>query len=83
MKGASSPVSVKLMGDDNALPLLPDQMDYMSKFAMLVFISRRTYPKIRPAMIKLSTKYNKVTTAGMEKAMRVAENIYGCKDTHK
>jgi hypothetical protein len=81
-KGASSPASMKLM-EDEELQLLPDQADYMSKVAMLMFISQRTYPEIRPAVIKLSTKYNKVTTADTEKAMRVAEYIYGCKDTHK
>jgi hypothetical protein len=83
MKGASSPASVKLMGDDEELPLLPDQTDYTSKVAMLMFLSQRTYPEIHPAVIKLSTKYNKATAADMEKAMRVAEYIYGYKDTHK
>jgi hypothetical protein len=54
----------------------------MLKCAMLLFLSQRTYPKIRPATIKLWTKYNKATAADMEKAMRVAEYVYGCKDTH-
>ncbi len=81
-KGASSPASVKLM-EDEELQLLPDQADYMSKVVMLMFISQQTFPEIRPAVIKLSTKYNKATAADMEKAMRVAEYIYGCKDTHK
>jgi hypothetical protein len=36
-KGASSPASVKLM-EDEELQLLPDQADYMSKVAMLMFI---------------------------------------------
>jgi hypothetical protein len=44
----------------------------MSKCAMLMFLSQRTYPEICPATIKLSTKYNKATAADMEKAMRVA-----------
>jgi hypothetical protein len=82
-KGVSSPASVKLMEDEETLPLLPDQTDYMSKVAMLTFLSQRTFPEIRPAAIKLSTKYNKATAADMEKAVRVAEYIYGCKDTHK
>ncbi len=82
-KGASSPASVKLMGDDETLLLLLDRTDYMSKVAMLMFLSQRTFPEIRLAAIKLLTKYNKVTAADMEKAVRVAEYIHGCKDTHK
>ena len=35
------------------------------------------------AGIKLSTKYNKATELDLEKAQRVAEYNYGCKDTHK
>ncbi len=34
-------------------------------------------------MTKLSTIYNKTTESDMKKAKRVAEHIYGCKDTHK
>jgi hypothetical protein len=82
-KGVSSPASVKLMEDKETLPLLPDQSDYMSKVAMLMFLSQRTFPEIRPAAIKLSTKYNKATAADREKVMRVSEYVYGCKDTHK
>jgi hypothetical protein len=36
-KGVSSPASVKLM-EDEELQLLPDQADYISKVAMLMFI---------------------------------------------
>jgi hypothetical protein len=50
---------------------------------MLMFLSKRTYPEIRPAVIMLSAKYNKATAADMGNAIRVAEYIYGCKDTHK
>jgi len=71
------------MADDVDSPLLKDQAEYMSKCAMLMFLSQRTYPEIRPAVIKLSTKYNKATEDDMRKAVRVAEYIYGCKDTHK
>jgi hypothetical protein len=60
-----------------------DQAEYMSKDAMLMYVSWRTYPKIRPAVINLSTKYNKATEEDMKKAVRIAEYIYGCKDTHK
>ncbi len=71
------------MGDDEDSPLLHDQSEYMSKCAMLMFLSQRTYPEIRPAAIKLSTKYNKATELNMTKAKRVTEYIYGCRDTHK
>jgi len=61
------------MADDEDSPLLKDQSDYMSKCAMLMLIPQRTYPEIRPAVIKLSTKYNKATEDDMRKAIRVAE----------
>ena len=83
VKGAPSPALGRLMADDVDSPLLKDQAEYMSKCAMLMFLSQRTYPEIRPAVIKLSTKYNKATEDDMRKAVRVAEYIYGCKDTHK
>jgi hypothetical protein len=41
-----------------------------------------TYPEIRPAVICLSTKYNKANALDLSKAMRVAEYIHGCQDTH-
>jgi hypothetical protein len=72
-KGAPSPAMVKWMADDEDSPLLKDQSDYMSKCAMLMLIPQRTYPEIRPAVIKLSTKYNKATEDDMRKAIRVAE----------
>jgi hypothetical protein len=71
------------MTDEDNSPLLTDQSNYMSKCAMLMFLSQRTFPEIHPAAIKLSTKYNKATEADMNKAIRVAEYIYGCKDAHK
>jgi hypothetical protein len=57
-KGAPSPALVKLMTDEDDSPLLTDQADYMSKCAMLMFLSQQTFPEICPAAIKLSTKYN-------------------------
>jgi hypothetical protein len=82
-KGAPTPALGKLMGDNIDSPLLADQADYMSKCAMLMYASQRTYPEICPVPIKLSTKDNKATKEDMEKAIRVAECIYVCKDTHK
>jgi hypothetical protein len=37
----------------------------------------------RPAVIKNSTKYNEATQDDLKKAIRVAQYVYGCKDTHK
>jgi hypothetical protein len=64
-KGAPMPALIKLMGDELDSPLLKDQSEYMSKCAMLMFLSQRTYPEIHPVMIKLSTKYNKAPEADM------------------
>jgi hypothetical protein len=67
---------------DDESPKLKHQVDYMSKCAMLLFLLQRTYPETHPAAIKLSTKYNKAAELDFENARRVAEYIYGCKDTH-
>jgi hypothetical protein len=82
-KAAPSPALTSLMGDDDTSSLLKDQNKYMSLCSMLMFVSQRTYPEIRPATIKLSTKYNKATENDMQKAQRVAEYIYGTKDEHR
>ena len=81
-KGAPTPAMVNLMGDDDESPKLHDQREFLSKCSMLMFVSQRTYPEIRPATVKLSTKYNKATELDMQKAHRVAEYIYGSKDVH-
>jgi hypothetical protein len=81
-KGAPIPAVVKLMGCDDDWLKLKDQADYMSKCATIMCLSQQLYPEIRPAVVKLSTKYNKATESDMEKARRVGEYIYGCKDTH-
>jgi hypothetical protein len=81
-KGAPTPAMVNLMGDDDESPKLLDQREFLSKCSMLMFVLQRTYPEIRPATVKLSTKYNKATEMDMQKAHRVAEYIYGSKDTH-
>ena len=44
------------MGDDDTFV---ESKALMSLNSMLMFIGQRTYPEIRPAVIKLSTKYNK------------------------
>ena len=70
------------MGDDTDSPLLKDQMEFLSKCLQLAFVSQRTYPEVRTATVKLSTKYNKATESDLQKAHRVADYIYGSKDTH-
>jgi hypothetical protein len=81
-KGAPNPALAKLMDDDDESPTLADQKEFMSKCAMLMYVSQWTYPEIRPAVIKLSTKYNKATELDYEKAVRVVEYIYGSKDNN-
>jgi hypothetical protein len=54
----------------------------MSISAAVMFLTQRTYPGICPDVVKLYTKYNKATNLIMQKARRVAEYIYGCKDKH-
>jgi hypothetical protein len=64
--------------------LLKNQKAFMSLNSLLMYGAMGTYPEIRPAVICLSTKYNKANTLDLSKAMRVAEYIYiyGCRDTH-
>lgn len=81
-KGSPRPVLVKLMGEDDESPMLKNQTEFMSKCSMLMFVLQWTYPEIRPAMVKLSTKYNKATELDMEKAQRGMEYIYASKDMH-
>lgn len=44
-RGAPNPALMKLMSDDGDDRLLQDQSDYISKCAMLMFLSQRTYPE--------------------------------------
>jgi hypothetical protein len=62
-KGAPTPTPAlaNVMGDDDTSPLLQNQKQFMSLNSLLMFIGQRTNPEIRPAVIKLSTKYNKAT----------------------
>jgi hypothetical protein len=81
-RSAPNPALANLMGDDDLYPILDDQRQFMSLCAMLMFVSQRTYPEIHPAAVKLSTKYNQATELDMIKARRVAEYIYGSKNSH-
>jgi hypothetical protein len=84
-KGAPTPTPAlaNVMGDDDTSPLLQNQKQFMSLNSLLMFIGQRTNPEIRPAVIKLSTKYNKATELDLCKATRVAQYVYGCKETHQ
>ncbi len=81
-KSAPNPALATLMGDDDSYPVLDDQKQFMSLCAMLMFVLQRTYPEIRPAAVKVSTKCNRATELEMVKARRVAEYIYGSKNSH-
>jgi hypothetical protein len=82
-KGAPSPALNNMMGDDDNSKLLNDQRRFMSFNSLLMYGAMRTYPEIKPAVIHLSTKYNRANELDLNKAIRVAEYIYGCKDEHK
>jgi hypothetical protein len=51
--------------------------------SLLMYGAMRTYPEIKPAVIRLSTKYNKANELDLNKATWLVEYIYGCKDKHK
>jgi hypothetical protein len=76
-KGAPSPALNNMMGDDDNSKLLNDQRQFMSFNSLLMYRAMRTYPEIKPAVIHLSTKYNKANELDLNKAMRVAEYIFG------
>jgi hypothetical protein len=75
-KAAPSPALSSMMGDNDTSALLKNQKAFMSLNSLLMYGAMRTYPEIRPAVICLSTKYNKANTLDLSKAMRVAEYIY-------
>jgi len=82
-KFAPNPALLDVMGDDDTSPLLEDQKKFMSLNSLLMFGATRTYPQIRPTVVRLSTKYNKASELDMKKAMRVAEYICGCRDEYE
>jgi hypothetical protein len=81
-KGAITPALSDLFGDDEDSPLLADQKKFMSINSSLMYGAKRTYPEILPAVVRLSSKYNKATDMDMAKAIRVAEYIYGNMEDH-
>ena len=81
-KGAVTPALGDLFGDDDSSPLLKDQKGFMSLNSSLMYGSKRTYPENLPSTVRLSSKYNKATELDMEKAIRVAQYIYGTMEDH-
>jgi hypothetical protein len=82
-QAAPTPAKDSLMGDDDTSPELTDQRKFMSLNSLLMYGAHRAYPEICPAVIKNSTKYNKATEDDLKKVIRVAQYVYGCKDTYK
>jgi len=83
IKGAPNPALESILGDHLGSLLLADEKEYMSKRALLMYLSQRTFPEICPAVTKLSTKYNKATKEDLKKAMRIVEYMFDCKEAHK
>jgi hypothetical protein len=81
-KGARSPSTIDLYGEDSNDTLLEDQREFMSINAYCMYGAKRTYPEILPAVVTLSARYNKATVGDMKKAVRVAEYIFGTKEDH-
>jgi hypothetical protein len=82
-KGVPSLALNNMMGDDDNSKLLNDQRRFMSFNSLLMYGVTRTYPEIKLAVIRFSTKFNRANELDLNKATRVAEYIYGCKDEHK
>ena len=47
-----------------------------------MYAAKRTYPEISYPVVYLSSRYNKATEGDYKKAMRVAEYIVTCGDSH-
>jgi len=82
LKPARSPAAPDLMRDDEGSPLLPDQSDFRSKNALLMFGAARTYPEIKPSVTRLSRLYGKATQKDMDRLKRVASYVTGLRDEH-
>jgi hypothetical protein len=67
-KGAHSPALNNMMSNDEESPLLKKQREFMSLNSLLMYGAMRTYPEIRPAVIRLSTKYNRANELDLGKA---------------
>jgi hypothetical protein len=83
IKGAPSPSLSDMMNDDEESPLLTNQKMFMLLNSLLMYGAMRTYPEIRPAVTRLSLKYNKANEMDIIKARSLAEFIFGCRVKHK
>jgi len=81
-RGAPTPALGDVFGEATNQALLSDQRDFMSKNALLMFGSTRSYPETKPTVTRLSSEYNKATEGDMAKARRVAEYIVGSIESH-
>ena len=68
MTSAPSLAQNDIMNDEEESLLLMNQKILMSLNSLLMYGLMRTYPKIRPTVIPLSTKYNKANGLGNIKA---------------
>ena len=71
-----------LMKEENNGELLKDQRHFMSLNATLMYAAKRTYPEISFPVVYLASRYNKATEGDLKKAMRVAEYIVTCGESH-
>ena len=70
------------MKEENNGELLKDQKHFMSLNATLMYAAKRTYPEISFPVVYLASRYNKATEGDLKKAMRVAEYIVTCGESH-
>jgi hypothetical protein len=81
-KSSVTPATEDLFSEDDTSPLLKDQRKYMSLVSTLMYGVKRTYAECLVTVVILSTKYNHATENDWNKAIRVAEYIYGTIDGH-
>jgi hypothetical protein len=81
-KKAVTPAYGDLMKEENNGELLKDQKHFMSLNATLMYAAKRTYPEISFPVVYLASRYNKATEGDLKKAMRVAEYIVTCGESH-
>jgi hypothetical protein len=81
-KKAVTPAYGDLLKEEGNGELLKDQKHFMSLNATLMYAAKRTYPEISFPVVYLSSRYNKATEGDLKKAMRVAEYIVTCGESH-
>ena len=81
-KKAVTPAYGDLQKEGDNGDLLKDQKHFMSLNATLMYAAKRTHLEISFPVVCLSSRYNKATVGDLQKAMRVAEYIVTCGDSH-